>query len=153
MQGVATSESTKLVAASLFDSGASVRKVAQTLDISRATAASLRHTELLDPALIHHVSRHLSTKQLLVSDGATNELLDKALNGELKNEKPIELAKIASIMAQSSVAYASVCGARDTLGALASQYGLESSHSVSKVTVTQAVSIETTSPSGREPQE
>ena len=135
--------STQALACSMLDEGQTVRNVAHQLSISSASAGRLRHQALLDPDLIHHANKHLSNKLLLVSNGATDELLDKALNGELKKEKAIELAKIASITAQASVAFATVSGGKDTLSGFMAAIGVEQSHSVSKVTMTQQISVET----------
>ena len=135
-------ESTSLVAASLFEQGWSGRKVAKELGISPASACALKHQALLDPSLIHHVSKHISNKLLLVSNGSADELLDRVADGKLKDVKAVDLAKMASIALQAATAYATVSGAKDTISALFSQYGIEPAHSVSKVTMKQEVSVE-----------
>jgi hypothetical protein len=140
-----------LTAHALFQTGASIRSVAQTLGISPYSAWALKHRDLPDPSLVHHISKTISDKLLLAASSATDVILDKAMNDELKDEKPIELAKMASICLQSAGAYAALSGAKDTLGAIAAEFGIAPSHSASRVTLEQKITVESSQPRTPQP--
>ena len=132
-------------AQAMFQMGSTVRQVAETLKISPYSAWSFKQREAVDPGLVQHLSKTITDKLLLAASSATDSILDKAMNGELKAEKPIELAKMASICLQSAGAYAALSGAKDTLGAIANEFGIGTSHSVSRVTLEQKVTVESAS--------
>lgn len=134
----------RLSAHSFFAQGLSIRQVANKLGISSSSAWKLKSDDRVDPDAFHLVSKTLANKLLLASSGATDALLDQIEEGKLAEEKPIELAKIASITAQAAGAYSMQSGAADTLSQLMTHYGLEPSQSVSRVTVTQQIAVEST---------
>lgn len=131
-----------LTAQAMYQTGASVRDVARALGVSPYSAWAFKQREVIDPTLVHHISKSISDKLLLAANSATETILDKAMDGELSKEKPIELAKIASICLQSAGAYAALSGAKDTLSAMAAEYGITGSHSASRVTMEQKITVE-----------
>lgn len=133
-----------LTAQAMYQAGSSTREVAKFLGVSPYTAWAFKHREVIDPTLVHHISKTISDKLLLAASSATDVILDKAMNDELKDEKPIELAKMASICLQSAGAYAALSGAKDTLGAIAAEFGISPSHSASRVTLEQKITVEST---------
>lgn len=138
---VASEQANALVAQSLYEQGQSVRQVARHLGCSPATAWKYKHTALLDPDLIQHASKTISDKALLGATAAIDEILDQAETGQLKHSTPAALAKTASILMQSSQAYAAATGVRDTLASMMESFGLQPSHTASSLTVTQSVSV------------
>lgn len=133
---------TQVTATALLAQGQSCIAVAKQLGVSRSTVWRLRHQDLLDPELVQHASKSLADKTLLGATAAIDTFLDQAQNGELSKCHPLQLAKAVSVLAQSSGAYAALTGAQDTFAKLAAEYGIEPSHSVSRLTVTKQVSIE-----------
>lgn len=149
----ASPEANALAAQALYEQGYSCSKVAKQLNVSRATAWRLKHSTLLDPSLIQHVSKTLADKALLGANAAVDTFLDKAENGELAHETPMALAKSASILMQSAGAYAALSGAKDTLSQFVDDFGLQPTHTASKLTITKTQQVvvdlgnnETTSP-------
>lgn len=143
--GEASTLANHLTAHALFETGVSIRSVAKQLNISPHTAWALKHRDIPDPSLIQHISKTISDKLLLAASSATDTILDKAMNDELKDERPIELAKMASICLQSAGAYAALSGAKDTMSAIAHEFGIQSSHSASRVTLEQKITVESAS--------
>jgi len=135
-----------LTAQALFQTGASIRQVATTLGVSPYSAWAFKHRDNIDPALVQHISKSITDKLLLASSSAVDTILDQAMEGKLAQEKPIELAKIASICLQSAGAYAASCGSRDMLGSMMTEFGVVQSHSASRVTLEQKITVEQHTP-------
>ena len=134
-----------LTASAMYAAGSSSREVAKVLGVSPATAWRMKHQDILDPVLVQHASKTITDKMLLASTGAIDDLLERAVSGGFKEEKAVDLAKIASICLQSAGAYAAASGQGNTLGQLAAEFGIGSSHSVSRVTLEQKVTVESAS--------
>jgi hypothetical protein len=143
---LASDTANALAASALYQQGKSSREVAQILGCSPATAWRLKHRELLDPALIQHVSQTIATKAMLGANAAIDTLLDKAESDELKESTPAALAKTASILLQSATAYAASSGAKDTFLQMVEEFGLQTSHTSSTLTVTQRVTLTSSTP-------
>jgi transcriptional regulator with XRE-family HTH domain len=133
----AIEEHIRLTVRAKLANGCSIAKVAEELGIGQTTVREIRSDDRLKPELVQLASKQLSNRMLLAANGATEILLDKLDDDELRNEKPIELAKIASILTQSAGAYAQQCGNGNTLSDLLTVYNIQESSSVSKVTLTE----------------
>lgn len=131
-------------AKALFQTGASIRSVAKTLGVSPYSAWTFKHQDHPAPELVHSVSTTLADRMTLASSAAVDVLLDKALDGKLDEERAIDLAKMSSILAQSAGAYAALSGAKDTMSAMFSEFGISQSHSASRVTLEQKITVEST---------
>ena len=129
-------------AQAMYEAGHSTRQVAKALHISPASAWRLKQQGNIDPALVGHVSKQLSDRMTLASSAAVDVLLDKAIDGSLKKAKPVDLAKIGSILAQSASAYANLSGGRDMMGTLFAEFNIQPSHSASRMTVEQKITVE-----------
>ena len=145
MPDVAPSAVANAVAASaLYERGYSSRQVAKELGLSPATAWRLKHQALADPELIRDATKSIANKMVLASTGAMDELLDRVETGKLNTERAVDLAKIASICLQSAGAYSALSGAKDLMSNLSESYGIQPSHSSSRMTFKQELSVEST---------
>jgi hypothetical protein len=131
----------------LLQTGHGPSTVAKQLGISRATVWTLRHQALLDPALIQHASKTIADKMLLGATAAMDTFLDKAEEGQLNQCSPSALIKMSATALEASQAYAMACGANSFLKDTLSNYGVEQSHSVSRVTMEQRITVEAASAS------
>jgi hypothetical protein len=135
-------QSIPLAIKALAASGMKPLQIAAQLGVNRATVWRHRHDDLLDPALIQHASKTIADKMLLGATAAMDTFLDKAEEGQLNLCSPSALIKMSATALEASQAYAMACGANSFLKDTLSNYGVEQSHSVSRVTMEQRLTVE-----------
>lgn len=126
----------------LAATGMSDTNIAATLQINRATAWRHKHKDLLDPELIAHATKTIADKMLLGATAAMDTFLDKAESNELRGCSPSALIKMSATAMDAARTYTASSGDRSFLGDTLSQYGVSTSHSVSRVTV-ERVTVDT----------
>jgi hypothetical protein len=120
-------------------------EIARTLRMDRSTAWRLRHKELLQPELLDHAAKTLANKMILSATAALDSFLDKAEANELGDEPPGALIKMASTAMESASLYAAHSGTSSIVSDLAAQLGIVQSHSVSRMTLEQKITVESAS--------
>jgi hypothetical protein len=147
MPDLAYSATANVIAAqALYDSGKNATEVASTLGISISTACRLRNQALLDPDLIKHASKTVSDKLTLVASLAADEALEAGITGKFKTIPAKDLTRIAATSLEAAGAHAAASGSNTGFGELSAVYGLEGSHSVSRVTLTKSITVEQSGP-------
>lgn len=146
MPELAASPTANLLAATaLYEAGKSTREVAAALGIDKTTAWRLRHKTPLDPDLVKSCSKRVSDTLILTATMAAETALDRGFNG-FEGVATKDLVIMAGKALESAGNYAAATGQNSGLGDLLSAFGIERSHSVSRVTMTQSVSIEQATP-------
>lgn len=133
-----------LAAQAMYENGQSTRDVAKSLHLSPATAWRLKHTAILDPEIVQHASKTIADKLLLSATAAVDTYLDKAQAGELTKERPKDLIRTATLALEGAGQYAALSGAKDMLANAFDTYGIQPSHSASRITLEQKVTVEKT---------
>lgn len=141
---VSSPEANRVAVQALYAQGKSTREIAQILGMDRSTAWRLRHQVNHDQETIQHASKSIADRLLLVASHATDTVLDKAESGELDELQPKQLVDMAANALRSAGEYAALSGAKDLMTSIMSDYGIESSHSSSRLTLTKQLTIEQT---------
>lgn len=134
-----------LLLGALIESGIPSKIAARDLKICQATVWRDKHRDLLDPEILAHANKTISDKMVLGATAAMDEFLDQVATGALTLSKPGALVKMASNALEAAGRYSALCGAQSFLKDTLAQYGVEPSHSVSRITLEQRVTVENNS--------
>ena len=148
---VASPQANLLAARALFETGKTVREVAAELSVSPATAWRLKHSDAVSSDDVHQCSKTLADRHTFAASLAIDTVIEQGLNGEFSKLHPLDLAKLSSTVLQAAGNYNLATGAKDLFSSLVSDYGIEASHSVSRITVTKSVSLDTSASSTPQP--
>jgi hypothetical protein len=129
----------------MVQAGRTEREIVAAVGCVRSTVWKIKHQDLLDPELVDHASRTIANKLLLGATAAMDTYLDKATAGELNKEQPGRLIKMAATALDSYSTYAALSGAKDVLNNMLSDFGVQPSHSASRMTVEQKITVESAS--------
>jgi len=144
MSGRAVSATQQALIKAMLANGDSIAHIARELDLNRQSVAKYRHSDLLDPDYLDHIDKTLASKAKVAADAMISTILDQAESGELAKAAPTSLAKGAAVMIQSASALTALKGATDTISDLLQNYGVQASHSVSRLTMEKKVTVDST---------
>ena len=131
-----------LAAKALFQAGKSTREVAAELRISPYSAWALKHKDNVDPESVQQCSKTLADRHTLAASLAIDTVIAQGLDGKFEDMDPLRLAQLSATVLKAAGEYNLSTGAKDLMSSFMNDYGLEASHSVSRITVTKSVSLE-----------